>query len=56
MPEDKIQWHPGYEGGIEFRLRKHKGVLEYHHEHPLSKKAIVVDSGNSSHRYVDQGW
>ena len=56
MPEDKIQWHPGYEGGIEFRLRKYKGVLEYHHEHPLSKKAIVVDSGNSSHRYVDQGW
>ena len=44
MPEDKIQWHPGYEGGIEFRLRKYKGVLEYHHEHPLSKKAIVVDT------------
>ena len=44
MPEDKIQWHPGYEGGIEFRLRKYKSVLEYHHEHPLSKKAIVVDT------------
>ena len=44
MPGDKIQWHPGYEGGIEFRLRNYKSVLEYHHEHPLSKKPIIVDT------------
>lgn len=44
MPEGKIQWHPGYEGGIEFRLRKYKNLLTYHHEHPLSKKPIVVDT------------
>ena len=44
MPEGKRQWHPGYEGGIEFRLRKYKNLLTYHHEHPLSKKPIVVDT------------
>ena len=44
MPSNKIQWHPGYQGGIEFRLRQYKAVLAYHHEHPLSKKPIVVDT------------
>ena len=44
MPAGKIQWHQGYQGRLEFRLRKYKDVLEYHHEHPLSKKAIVVDT------------
>ena len=44
MPDGKIQWHPGYQGGIEFRLRRYKDVLAYHHEHPLSKKPIIVDT------------
>ena len=44
MPRGRIQWHPGFEGGIEFRLRNYKDVLAYHHEHPLSKEAIIVDT------------
>ena len=44
MPDERIQWHQGFQGGLEFRLREYKDVLEYHHEHPLSKKPIVVDT------------
>lgn len=44
MQDDRIQWHLGFQGGLEFRLRKYKDILEYHHEHPLSKKPIVVDT------------
>ena len=44
MSDDRIQWHQGFQGGLEFRLRKYKTILEYHHEHPLSKKPIVVDT------------
>ena len=44
MPDERIQWHQGFQGGLEFRLREYKSVLEYHHEHPLSKKPIVVDT------------
>ena len=44
MSDDRIQWHQGFQGGLEFRLRKYKAILEYHHEHPLSKKPIVVDT------------
>lgn len=39
-----IEWHPGFEGGIELRLRAYKGKLSYHHEYPLGKMAIVVDT------------
>lgn len=44
LSDDRIQWHQGFQGGLEFRLREYKDVLEYHHEHPLSKKPIVVDT------------
>jgi len=44
LPDSKIQWHPGYQGGFELRLRDYKALLEFHHEHPLSKKPIIVDT------------
>lgn len=44
MADERIQWHLGFQGGLEFRLRKYKDGLEYRHEHPLSKKPIVVDT------------
>ena len=39
-----IQWHPGFQAGLELRLRAYKDKLAYSHEHPLTKKPIVVDT------------
>lgn len=39
-----IQWHPGFESGIELRLRRHRSKLQYRHELPLSKKPIILDT------------
>lgn len=39
----KIQWHPGFYGGIELELIKYKGKLTYEPEHQLSKEPIRMD-------------
>ncbi len=39
----KIQWHPGFYGGLELTLREYKNSLEFITEHELSKKPIRVD-------------
>ena len=41
---DRIEWHPGFQAGIELRLRAYKSKLSYRHEYPLTKKPIVVDT------------
>ena len=41
---DRIEWHPGFQAGLELRLRLYKEKLTFRHELPLSKKPIVVDS------------
>lgn len=43
MTEDKIQWHPGFLGGIELAFRKYKSNLSFDSEHPLSKKPLQMD-------------
>ena len=43
MADDKIQWHPGFLGGIELALRKYKSDLSFDSEHPLSKKPLQMD-------------
>ena len=39
----KIQWHPGFYGGIELELRENKESLEFITEWELSKKPVRVD-------------
>ncbi len=39
----KIQWHPGFYGGLELTLREYKNSLEFITEYELSKKPIRVD-------------
>lgn len=39
-----IQWHPGFEGGIELRLRHHRSKLSYLHELALGKLPITLDT------------
>ena len=39
-----IEWHPGFQAGLELRLRAYKGRLTYRHEFPLTKMPIVVDT------------
>ena len=39
----KIQWHPGFYGGIELDLRDYKDNLVFEAEHELSKKPIRMD-------------
>jgi len=39
----KIQWHPGFYGGIELDLRDYKDDLVFETEHELSKKPIRMD-------------
>ena len=39
-----IQWHPGFEGGIELRLRHHRSKLHYLHELALGKLPITLDT------------
>lgn len=41
---DRIEWYPGFQAGIELRLRAYKSKLSYRHEYPLTKKPIVVDT------------
>ena len=41
---DRIEWHPGFQAGIELRLRAYKSKLSYRHEYPLTRKPIVVDT------------
>ena len=43
MADEKIQWHPGFLGGIELALRKYKSDLSFDSEHPLSKKPLQMD-------------
>ena len=43
MADDKIQWHPGFLGGIELALRKYKSELSFDSEYNLSKKPLQMD-------------
>ena len=39
----KIDWHPGFYGGLEFVLRDYKKLLTFDREHVLSKQSTVMD-------------
>ena len=39
----RIEWHPGFYGGLELELRKYKECLNYESEHELSKKPLRID-------------
>lgn len=39
-----IEWHPGFEGGIELRFRHHGSKLHFDHGLPLSKLPIILDT------------
>ena len=41
---ERIEWHPGFQAGLELRLRAYKERLIYRHEYPLTKRPIVVDT------------
>ena len=41
--EEKIQWHQGFFGGIEWELREYRADLTFDKEHELSKKALKID-------------
>ena len=40
---EKIQWHQGFRGGIEFELREFRDQLVFDSEHQLSKSALKAD-------------
>ena len=40
---EKIQWHPGFCGGLELELRDYRDILEFEPEHYLSKEPIRMD-------------
>ena len=40
----KIEWHPGFQAGIELRFRAYRADLQFRHELPLAKMPIVVDT------------
>jgi len=40
---EKIQWHQGFRGGIEFELREFRDRLVYDPEYHLSKESLVMD-------------
>lgn len=40
----KIQWHPGFCGGMELRLREYRDILEFKHEQEISKLPIRADT------------
>ena len=44
MKNQKLQWHPGFQAGMELRLRAHKAVLTFRHELPLTKQPTVLDT------------
>ena len=39
----KIDWHPGFYGGIEYVLRSYKDSLSFDKEHVLSKEPVRMD-------------
>ena len=39
----RIDWHSGFNGGLELELREYLNDLEIEHEHPLSKEPIKMD-------------
>ena len=43
MNTNRIQWHPGFYGGIELEFRDYKDSLKYETEYELSKKPLRVD-------------
>ena len=43
MNNSKIQWHPGFCGGLELELRSYADILEYHREKELFKKPVRID-------------
>ena len=44
MGMGRIEWHPGFQAGMELRLRAHKAVLTFRHELPLTKQPTVLDT------------
>ena len=42
-PQEKIQWHQGFFGGIQLDLRAYKDSLTFEKEHELSQKALKMD-------------
>ena len=42
-PQEKIQWHQGFFGGIQLDLRAYKESLTFEKEYELSQKALKMD-------------
>ena len=41
---DRIEWHQGFQAGIELRFRRYKKGLTFYHELPLTKQPMKIDT------------
>lgn len=44
MDNDRISWHPGFQGATEWELRANKNDLTFEYDHLLSKEPLRIDS------------
>ena len=40
---DKIYWHEGFYGALQYELHEYKDSLKFQYEHQLSKEALRMD-------------